>query len=94
MVSDTIYQPVTAEAQEQAVLYWNRAGATEHGFIHKENLKEEQISQEEQQGTGPPWPTAWHLMPWRHQLSSSGCQTGKPPHESLSDSATGVALVK
>lgn len=47
MISDTIYQPVTAEAQEQGVLYWNRAGATERGFIHKENLKEEQISQEE-----------------------------------------------
>ena len=46
MVSDTIYQPVTAEAQGQEALYWNRASATEHGFIHKENLTGEQILQE------------------------------------------------
>lgn len=58
MVSDMIYQPVTAEAQGQAALYWNRAGATERGSIHKENLTGGQIPQGQQQPTAcPPAPT-------------------------------------
>ena len=80
-----ICQPVTDEVQGQAALYWNRAGANEHGSIHKENLMGEQIPQEQQKATAPcPDPVPATSCPGRHSLSSSSCQIGKPLQEYLS----------